>query len=195
LLPKVEVKKIEVDDKPALQLTMTMPSAGTQAIPNYAALMEKMFGPGGRMVAYIVAADAHTVLLGYTDQELLRKALKDVGQPAAQLAAQPAVSKTLAALLPKAQVVACFSPQGCVSFVSQAMTTFLPPGLPLPKIPEFPRTPPIGLAAKAADGEVQVELLVPAAVIRAIGTYVTKVRQGTAVVPPPAQLESKPAEK
>ncbi|NQT39738.1 MAG: hypothetical protein HQ581_19740 [Planctomycetes bacterium] len=179
---KIKSKEIEIDGRPALQFEMAIPTAGMGGTGPGAVEMEKMmakmFGPGGKIMVYIAAADEHTVVFVYTSRDELRRCIEAVRNPQGSLSADPGVAKTDALLPENAPWVGYWSPGGTVAFVQRMMGMFVPEvekDFKI-KIPDFPETPPVGFAANLTSGELQTDLVVPAAVLQATGKYIAEVQ-------------------
>lgn len=173
------VKETQIDGLPALEIVMKMnlknlPGQPGVGAPDFGKIMEAMFGAGGSVPAYMVAADKHTIVVAYTSKDRAAEGLRALKSPQGGLSADPSVAKTAALLLPKAQWVGYWSPKGTIAFVNQMVRSF-GPAPNAEKIPDFPDSPPIGIAVKAADGEVWGQLVVPAATARGIADYVKKI--------------------
>jgi hypothetical protein len=144
--------------------------------PNFGKMMETFFGPDGKIVAYLAAADDHTVVMAYTSKESLLESLRAVKDAKAGLTGDAAVAKTTALLLPKPHWVGYWSPKGTVDFVARLIPKIAPEEAKPEKIPPLPETPPIGFAAKAAAGELECQLVAPAATVEGIAKYVEQLR-------------------
>jgi hypothetical protein len=178
VLQPIDVEKTEIDGVRALQMTMKAPKqpAGLQT-PQYAEMMEAMFGPGGKITVWAVPADEHTVVIGYVSKEPLQQAIRAIKQGAAGLAGDADVSKTAALLPANAPWIGLLSPRGTIEFAKQMIPAFAPPGAKAEiKIPEFAKTPPIGFAVTTAPGEIQGHMVVPAEVLKEIGQYAANVK-------------------
>ena len=101
------------------------------------------------------------------------RAIASLKKPADSLAADPEIAKTAALLPSGAQWVGYFSPSGAVAFAKSAIDALgEEAGFGKPNIPDFPTSVPIGVAAKATPGQLQIETVVPSSVLDAIGKYV-----------------------
>ncbi|NQU20235.1 MAG: hypothetical protein HQ567_03060 [Candidatus Nealsonbacteria bacterium] len=192
----MKVRKIKFGDADALELSMKFPELpGMENVPDFEKMAEAMFGPGGKLNAYIVPADDHTVVAAYVSKANARKCLKLIQEGKGGLAENKGVART-AALLPKgAQWIGYFSPAGTVQFINNFIPTIIPDGGNAFKLPEFSRTPPIGFAAKVADGEVHGTMAVPAPVIKAVGEYVQEIQKmiiKQMMTPKPDLLDEEP---
>jgi len=182
VLRPIELEKTEIGGVRALQMTMAVPKqpAGMQT-PRYDEMMEAMFGPGGKLTAWAVPADEHTVVVGYVDKGSLQEAVRAVKQGRSGLASDPGVAKTAALLPAGAPWIGFWSPRGTIEFVKQTLPVFAPPGAKVDlKIPEFPKTPPIGFALTTGPNELVGHMVVPVEVFRAVGQYAPKVKSAAA---------------
>lgn len=174
----MEVERMEIAGQPGLKLEMAMPgTAPAKGVPNMDAIMEKMFGPGGKMTLYLGTADEKTVVAAYTDKESLVRSLEAARQPGKSLAGDQGTAETTALLPPDAPLVGYWSPKGTVDFINRIIPEFAPGADQTWRLPEFADTPPVGFAAKMTRDELQTHLVVPAEVLRAVGTYAIQIRK------------------
>ncbi len=163
----IEVEKTEVGGAAALQLTMKAPQLpGNMQSPQQEQMIKFLFGPEGKLNAWIVPADKHTVVVGYVNKELLQRTIEAVKQGKPGLTGRSEVKKTAALLPSDAVAVGYLSPSGLIGLLKQVVPSFAPPGANL-TFPEFPQTPPIGFAVTTAPNEVQSRMVVPGEVIQA----------------------------
>ena len=173
-MPLATLKKMKIEGKPALQLTMDYGKLlSNDETPMPKELLGKMLGRSGKIVAYLVAADQTTLLAGYTNQDQIRSGLKVLQKGSSSLEKDKGVAATAALLPPGAPWVGYLSPSGTIEFASQMLATFeeLSSGF---KLAEFPKTKPIGFAVQAAGNELHTFLVMPADVVQAIGVYIKK---------------------
>jgi tetratricopeptide (TPR) repeat protein len=79
-------------------------------------------------------------------------------------------------LPPDAILVAYISPQGTIDFIKRMASVIIPPEMKVEqKIPDFPKTPPLGFALTTAPNELQTSLIVPAEVLLAVPKYIEKI--------------------
>jgi hypothetical protein len=178
-LANMALEEVEVDGVSAQKLTMGDWGAFAGTVPEpeeFDAIMEKLFGPGGKMTAYLAAADKQTVLVNYTDTDLLKTAMRCVKTGEKRLADAADIRKTKALLPPGAQAVGFMSPKGLIAFINR-MAALMPKRGGPPRLPEFPDAPPVGWAAKASPEGLETDLVLPAEVLSAIGEYVTTVQK------------------
>ena len=163
---------------------MKLPMApGSQDVPGYEEMMKKLFGPEAKMVVYVAAADDHTIVTAYTSKDLLLDCLKAVERPGTGLSGDKELAKTAAMLPAGAPWVGYWSPKGTIDFANQIVPAFAPPEVQF-KLPEFPPTPPIGFAGETTPGGLRTYMVVPAAVVQAIGDFVVELKKmGTSEMP------------
>jgi hypothetical protein len=138
--------------------------------------METLFGPGGKLVGWLAAADEHTIVMGYVNKESLQRAIEDLKQGKPGLAADADVSKTAILLPPDALATGYLSPQGTINFIKRIAAIAAPGAEVVERIPEFPKTPPLGFAVRTAPNELQTWLVVPSGLLQAIAPYVGKIQ-------------------
>ena len=121
-------------------------------------------------------ADEHNIVIGYVSKEHLQQTIEAAKQGKPGLTSDAGVSKT-AALLPQDALLTVFlSPQGTIDFFKRMASVIITPEMNMEqKIPDFPKTPPIGFAATTATNELQTCLVVPAEVLLAIPKYIEKI--------------------
>jgi len=177
ILGKMHVQEVTVGGLPGLQISMDYPQGPwVEDTPEYEQIMAKMFGPGGRMNFFLVAADEQTVLIGYTNKALLLEGLKLLKQSKPGLAGDGSIARTARLLPSGAQWVGYWSPKGTIDFINRVVPMFTPPGVFF-KLPEFDPTPPIGFSVVFSAAGLEGEMVVPDAVLKAIGRYVIKCKK------------------
>lgn len=182
LLKPTTVTKTEIGSHPALEMAMTMPMPKMPA-PLNEQMTDKMFGPGGKTTMWIVAADERTALFGMgVSKEKMLDAVTALKDSKKGLSGGAEVAETATLLSPGAQGVGYVSVGGYVQFTQRMMTIMMAglknvPNFTPPTLPPFPKCPSVGMALKAAPGEVQGELVVPSAIFKASGEYTKAVQQ------------------
>ena len=173
----IEVEKTEVGGVAGMKMSMKAPQLPDNLkTPAQPQMMKLMFGPEGRLNAWIIPADEHTIVVGYVNQRLLKQTIEAVKQGKPGLAGLADVKQT-AALLPSGPVaVGYVSPSGVIDFIKQIVPAFAPPVANL-TFPEFPQMPPIGFAVTTAPNEVQCKMVVPGKVIQSIVQTLMKYNQ------------------
>jgi len=171
----MKAEQVEIDGKKVLRLEMSFANVfPVDANPEMARLFEVMYGPGGKMAFFMAVAGEKTVAFGSTE-ELLKGAIESAGG-AKSLSADEALQKTAARLPAGAQWVGYFSPQGTVELINRAIPALAPPGAPKITLPAFPDTPPVGYAAKAAGGRIDLEMVVPPKLLESVTGYFMRVQ-------------------
>ena len=177
ILQPVEIESIQQNGAAALQITtnVSIPQPpNTKDDPERARRMERLFGPGGKLVAWVMPVDEHRVVIGYVDKEHVWSVVEAIRQGKANLAANGAVAGLLP---PDAAVAGCLSPSGVVECLQQMMSALLPPNAQnAPTLPPFPQTPPIRFAMTASPDALENSLIVPVEFLQAIAPYLEKVQ-------------------
>jgi hypothetical protein len=177
VLGGMKVDTVRIDGSEGLKLVMKMPIPGLEENEEFKALMEKMYGPGATMTAYLAAADKRTVALAYTSAESLQRVLQTVKSGQAGLSADEGITET-AKLLPRgAQWVGYWSASGTFAFANRMFAMMKDITGQSLDLPEFPKSPPVGFAAVASPEGLEAEMVVPAKLVDAIGEYVKTVEQ------------------
>lgn len=177
LLKPLEVEKSEVAGVQGFQVKMELPKPQGPMPPQYDKMMQAMLGSAGSMVFWIAPADEHTLVTGYVNKKLMERTMADIKQKKPGLVENAELKKTVALLPADAPAVAYLSPQGTIDFVKRMIAAILPPGMQdRVTIPEFPATPPLGLAIQSAPNEIDTTLVVPAEFLKALGQYINHVR-------------------
>jgi hypothetical protein len=181
LIQPAQFEKSEIGGTPALQVSKKTPPPpeGMAASPQ-ARFTDFFFGPGGKVVTWLVPADEHTVVMGYVNKDRLQQTLAAMKEGKPDLAADEDVAKSVALLPASAVARAYLSPRGAISFVQRTGAMLTPaagPAAPskFSTLPDFPKTPPIAFAVTTAPNEVRTHLAIPAEVLRALGPYVGQV--------------------
>ena len=188
LMKPAEVKPIQIGGHAALELLVTIPlPKATGNGPEQQmqqAMMQVMFGPSDKVTAYEAVANPRTVVVGYgTTSERVGQVIDLLANGKAGLAGDADLAATAALLPAGAEWVGYVSPRGYVGLIQRmfreiggAMGAGGAP-LPLPTLPAFPQTPPVGGALEASAGTLDGTLVVPVAVLKAGGEYIQTIQQ------------------
>ncbi len=171
----MESKPIEINGCQGLQISMELPMEMLAQGPNAEVILEKMIGPDARVRVFVVAADDHHILLGYTNKKLLRKAIASLkkGESICQEASVvQAAEKLTAGNIGQGY----FSPAGLVQFINDMIEAVAPKEHRI-ELPAFPATPPVAWTANAEDATVDAQVVVPGEMIKAGILYAGQVRQ------------------
>ncbi len=170
------ITKIEIAGKPAVQQEMTFDFSKMPGTAGNPAMMDAMFGPDGKMVMYYVPVDEHTVFVGAgISKERMATAMNVIKDPKRSLAADADVAIVKAMLPTGAQGVVYVSIRGYATLVQRILFGTLRQDGLIPaefNFPRFPKSPPVGIAVKALNAEVQIHVAVPADLLKACGEYV-----------------------
>jgi hypothetical protein len=180
MLKSDSVKRLEIGGRPALQQELSFDMATAAPMEANRAVFEEMMGIGGKLVFYHVAADEHTVLMGMgVSQERMKAALDIVKQPRKSLAEDSDVNVTEAMLPADAQWVMYISPRGYMQMTQRIMAVAMKsvPGGEAFTMPDFAKSPPVGISVKVARAELEADIAVPAAIIEAAGNYVKEMQK------------------
>ena len=180
-LMKMDVTEVEVAGARALKIGADMSGMiEAQPMPQTKQLLEQMMGKGGRLDAYIVAADERTIVLGYVSEEKVAGVVKNLEAGGANLSQDAEVAETAKLLPGDAQMVGYLSPRGAVAMANRFMTMMangMGDQMPLVEIPDFPETPPLGFTAKVVAGGIEAKSVVPGKVLEALGEYIEQVEE------------------
>jgi len=174
----LEAKKAEVKGISSLQITKNIPEPPKdQKTPQYTRMMEAMLGPGDKITTWLVPVNKNSVVIGFVNKDFLQQTIEAIKKGKPDLANNAEVAKTAALLSPEALSVIFVSPAGVIELIKQVAPAIAPPEAKLDqKLPEFPKTPPIGLAVTTTKDELQTCLVVPFEVLKAIPQYVLMVQ-------------------
>ena len=186
----IQLEKTEIDGARGLKITMSVPQMPNMP-PESVKMMERMYGPGGKILAWIVPCNEHTVVISYMSPERLQHVIALIKQGKPGLAADAEVAG-VTALLPSGTTWSGYlSPKGMFDMVVRVMVPMLPPGT-WAKFPEFRETPPIAVALTTGPDDVESHLIVPAEVLKAIGEMVgSKGETNRKIAPPPKKVEER----
>jgi hypothetical protein len=148
-------------------------TGGIPALPEMRQLMEKFFGPGGKMRMWLVPVDEQIVLLGAGTPEQVAAALEALERReqidwngSAFVAANKLLAQTV-------DWRVFFSPRGYYDWKrreAEAMNNGMPV-IGAKPAKDFPASPPIVLFGNTRDNELKVNAAVTAETIKAAGAY------------------------
>ena len=167
-----QAKPIQVAGQQGTEYAIDMTAlVGGPAIPEIKASMEKLFGPGGKFRLQCVIVDDQTVLLSAATRKQLAEMIDHV-RHAPQRAAEPAETAEAAKLLAADRAWQVFvSPHGYSEWLRRQMDAILGPVIGGPVVPQFPESPPVGIAGGVADNVVWAEVALPIETIRGYGKF------------------------
>lgn len=173
-----EVERLAKADLEGLKLSMGMHA---DPLDNAGAgineMFEKMFGPGGKMVSYLLKVDGHTCLWVRAPESELPSIIQQYRKDPNRLPRDAQLAQTRRMLAPDAAANLYISPTGVMQFARRAAKELANTDLP---IPGFPPAPPLGLSM-AWDAEyLEFRVAVPGELFRAVGEFVKEMRSGAA---------------
>lgn len=136
-------------------------------------LLGKMFGRDGKVVMYVAKANDHVVISAYSKEQLVR-GVEHIRSKAAGLDSDGDIAKTTALLPAGAQWVAYASPEGIVQLIGSFAQAMLGAEF---KLPAFPASDPIGLAARVNETGLDAEIVLPENVVAGLGQFIGAVGQ------------------
>lgn len=169
-LPSYEIKKTKVSGKDALEASMDFTGAFGGLPEEVQGIMKSMFGPDGKMTISIAARDDKTIVMRYTGAAGLKEMLDGEGKG---LLADAGVMQVSKALPSGSQWVIYLSPQGATEFADRTIKAVLP--IPI-QVPQFPATPPIGIAARVNAEGFEMHTVVPAGVLDNARNFVDQLK-------------------
>lgn len=159
----------KIGDRAAIQYSLDVASLeGGPALPEVRQAMEKMFGAGGKLRAWVVNVDDHTVLLGAGVPEQITAAVKTLDEKKTIDWQTPDIGEANA-LLPAEADWRLFIDAHRYSQWRQREAVAMS-GAPViggPLVRAFPPSPPIGAAGGVHENELWLEVAGPLATIKA----------------------------
>lgn len=136
-------------------------------------LLGKMFGRDGKVRMYIAKANDQVVISAYSKEQLVR-GVEHVRSGTKGLEADGDIAKTTAQLPAGSQWVAYASPEGIVQLIGSFAQAMLGAEF---KLPAFPASDPIGLAARVNESGLDAEIVLPESVVAGLGQFIGAVGQ------------------
>jgi hypothetical protein len=168
-----DVEDISLDERKAVQYSLDLAAADdAQVLPETRQAMEKLFGPGGKLRTIIVKVDEHTALLAGATADQVAAMLEQLDRKQPLDWQQPPIADVNRLLPQQAHWRAFFNPHGYTLWKSREAAAIVGTeviGGPLVK--DFPSAPPIGIAGGVKEGEIWLNVALPADTIRATGAY------------------------
>jgi hypothetical protein len=170
-----EVSDVQVDGHDGMLMVLDVAKAAGEENGAMAPMMEAMFGEGGKMRMYLVAANDDTVVMGIGAEEDVAKAIERVKSPESGFLESATVQTTVKLLDPQAPWQGYLSPQGCVQWFTRMITKMMAQfGGGGPTIPEYLETPPVGFAMNIAAGQLSGEMVVPVEALQGLADFIEK---------------------
>ncbi len=165
------MRKTDLEGIQSLKVTTGIPQMPNMP-PGSEKMLEAMYGTSGKIVAWIVPCDEHTVIFSYGNKEHVQEAdgrrqggqAGPGGRRQRRQGGQPCCRRA-------ASWRFFCSPQGVLDFGKRVMFVAMPPGMNL-NIPEFGETSPVAMAVKTGEGEVEFQMVVPVDVVKEVGRLI-----------------------
>ncbi len=171
-----EAERVAQSNLEGLKITIGMSADSLgEASAEINAMFEKMFGPGGKMISYLLKVDDRTCLWVMVPESELQNAVEQYRNNPEGLQQPARLSQTGRMLTPDAAVRVYISPAGVVRFAQRAAKELADADLP---IPGFPACPPVGLSMAWDAGYLEFRMAVPGKVFRAVGEFAEDMRSG-----------------
>jgi hypothetical protein len=165
-----DIEQVKLGDRDATQYSLDVANLeGMPAIPEIRQAMERFFGPGGKLRAWVVPVDDDTVLLAAATETQVKSALERLDQKKPADWNQSAFAATNALLPPDAMSRVFLSLRGQSEWnrrQMEAMNGAVIGG----KRRDIPESPPIGFSMQVDDREISIDAAVPRATIEAYGS-------------------------
>ena len=177
LMPEPTSQRIKLGEMEVLEVSMAMPDMAPltpPGAPDMQKTMQMLVGPDGKLKLYAAPADDHTVVMAYTSLEHLKAAIDFYKSKQPGLSSEAGVAKVAAMLPAGSQMIAYVSLSGATNVARQFAANV--PGAHTTVIPEFPDSPPIGMAAKVTTEGIEGHFVVTAETLGTIGDIVAKIR-------------------
>jgi hypothetical protein len=168
--PAYEVKKVKVDGKQVLEMSMDFGAAFGGIPEEMQKIFKGMFGPDGKMTIALAARDDKTVVMRYTGagglKDMLSGQTKELGKDAG-------VAQVIQALPVGSQWAVFLSPKGLTDFADRMVKSFSPIQL---QVPQFPATPPVAAAVRVSAERFELHVVIPAGVVDNVGEFVNQLK-------------------
>jgi hypothetical protein len=185
LVPSATFQRVKVGDIDALEIVMKIPETQQSQQPGadfQKQIQESMFGPDREMKYYVAPADEHTLVIAYTSPDRLQAGIDFYKSKQPGLANEPQVTKVASLLPAGAQMVGLMNLKNVMNITRQVVAA-----IPAAQaaIPDFPDSPPIGMAAIATPSGVEAHLVITADTLQSIGNGIAQSRARAAAPPNP----------
>jgi hypothetical protein len=159
---------VVVAGQPATQFSLDIMSAsGVPEGPEVRQLMEKLFGPGGKLLIHVVPVDERTVLVAAATPDQTASALKALRDGATLAWAESNVAAANQLLAEQADWRCFFNVSNFLTWRKQETDATLGHVIGGPKTLAMPDSPPLGAAGGFRGRELWIDAVVPAATAQA----------------------------
>ncbi|MGE3241081.1 MAG: hypothetical protein AB7I57_08440, partial [Pirellulales bacterium] len=165
-------KEISVADRSGTEYSIDMAAAvNAPAIPEARASMEKLFGPSALFRLQIVAVDEDTVLLASATEKQVAQVIEEMTKQPLGDGDRPELQETHKLHSPDRAWALYMSPSGYTAWLKRWMDAVLGAVIGGPIVPQFPASPPVGLAGNVQGNEIWFEVAVPIQTLRGAGQF------------------------
>jgi hypothetical protein len=173
----------KIGETPATLYSLDMATLeGGLILPEVRQVMEKLFGPDGKLRLWIVPADEHTVLLAAATPDQMTAALKVLGEKQ-NIDWNRNGLRECNALLPAESDWRVFvDPHRYLDWQRREQAAIA--GVPIiggTLVRDFPASPPVGIAGGFCDGELWLEAAALAPTVKSADTYLARNRSRAAI--------------
>lgn len=173
---RMTAREIQVGERPGLRVTVDATKMKEMSgIPDVQRIFDTFFGKDGKLNVFLVAADEHTIVVGYVNQKLLKKTLAGLDADGQGLAASGRLRRVAAALPEEASCRAYLSPQGLSQFIDR-MSQLTPEKVRF-ELPDFSKSPPIGWTGMVVENAFHEHTVILPGTVEALGEYVRGVQK------------------
>jgi hypothetical protein len=169
-----DIEDTKLGDRQAIQYLLDIgATGGLPAIPEIRQLMEKFFGPGGKMRMWIVPVDDQTVLVATATPEQVTAALQALDRREPIQWNKPELAAANMLLPDNIDWRIFFSPRNYYEW-KRRETEATNNGVPVigaKPAKEFPASPPVAIFGKVHNNELEVNAAITADTIKSAGMY------------------------
>ena len=168
-----ELRDVQVAGRTALLAQGNVGAAADDPnVPFMQDFMEAMFGEGGFFRIYLVKLSPQQVWLAIGDSTQAEQRLALIAAEEPSLPASDVNRPAWDLLDGQAAWKGLVSPRGCVAWFRRLLTALLAnAAVPLPPIPEFPDTPPLGLSGAVSGRVFRWEAMLPRPTLAAAAEF------------------------
>ncbi len=173
-----DVDESKIGEHSATQFSLDVAALdGGPVVPEVRQAMEKLFGPGGKLRAWIVPTDDHTVLLAAATPEQVAATAKILDRKQPIEWKNPEVSQANALLPAESDGRLFLDLHRYTDWMQRESAALI--GVPViggPLVREFPASPPLAVAGGTRNGEIWLDAVGLAPTIRSADLYFTRSR-------------------
>jgi hypothetical protein len=172
-----DIEESKVGERPATRYSLDMASVGDgQVLPETRQIMESFFGPGGKFRIWFVTVDDQTVLVANATSEQVTAALQTLARTKPVDWNKPELAAANKLLPEKMDWRFFFSPRGYSEWKRRENDAMMN-GVPVigaKPAKDFSASPPLALAGKLSDNELEVNAAIAADTIKSASEYFKK---------------------